>query len=123
MSTNVETFFADLDGGVFEEKLSRVLSDVAGAVIDHGSTGQVIIQLDLKQIGGSSQVTVNHCLKYKRPTSKGSVSEVNTTTTPMYVGGRGALTFFPEDQGQLLGKDGSLAEENVSKFPTNTRKQ
>lgn len=35
MSTNVTQVFADLDGGVFIEKLAHILSDVAGAVTDH----------------------------------------------------------------------------------------
>lgn len=117
MSTQVEQFIADLDGGVFEEKLSRILSDVAGATIDYNAKGQVIIQLDFKQIGSSDQVQIDHCIKYKRPTNKGSISEVNTTTTPMYVGSKGALTFFPENQGQLFGKKGEVAEK-VSQLPT-----
>lgn len=32
MSTKVDQFIADLDGGVFEEKLSAILSDVAASV-------------------------------------------------------------------------------------------
>lgn len=116
MSTNVEQFIADLDGGVFEEKLSRILSDVAGAVVDHGKKGQVTIQLDISQIGSGSQVAVAHTLKYKRPTSKGSISEDNMTITPMHVGTKGALTFFPDKQTKLF--DDAEMEENVRKFPT-----
>lgn len=122
MTTQVEQFFADLDGGVFEEKLAKILSDVAGASIDYNAKGQVIIQLDFKQIGSSDQVQIDHCIKYKRPTNKGSISEVNTTTTPMYVGSRGALTFFPENQGQLLDKKGEVADR-VSQFPVSTNKR
>jgi len=47
MSTKVEQFIADLDGGVFEEKLSAILSDVAASVIDHGKKGTVSITLDM----------------------------------------------------------------------------
>ena len=56
MPTKVDKFIEDLDGGVFEEKLSQILSDVAGAVIDQGKNGKVDISLTLKQIGNSHQV-------------------------------------------------------------------
>jgi len=118
MSTKVEEFFADLDGGVFEQKLSAILSDVAGAVIDHGKVGQVTIQLNLKQIGSSYQIAIDHTLKYKRPTSKGSISEDNQTTTPMHVGTKGALSFFPENQGEMFNKTGG---QQSPTFPNATK--
>lgn len=108
MTTNVPEFIEALDGGVFEEKISRILSDVAGAVIDHNDKGQVILQLDLKRIGESDQVQIDHAIKYKRPTSKGHVSEVNTTTTPMYVGARGTLSFLPENKDTKPKHDGNV---------------
>jgi len=106
MPTKVDKFIEDLDGGVFEEKLSQILSDVAGAVIDQGKNGKVDISLTLRQIGNSHQVQVDHTLKYKRPTSRGSMSEDNTTSTPMHVGTRGALTFFAENQAQIFDRAG-----------------
>lgn len=122
MTTKVEQFIADLDGGVFEEKLSAILSDVAASVINHGKKGTVSIQLDIKQIGSSHQVQIDHVLKYKRPTSKGSISEDNSTSTPMHVGKRGALSFFPEDQGAMFGKKGEVADGyKVSRFPNTSK--
>ncbi len=106
MATKVDSFFADLDGGVFEEKLSRVLSDVASAAIEYGRKGEVTIKLNLSQIGSSHQVQIDHTLKYKRPTNRGSISEDNATSTPMHVGTGGALTFFPENQTQMFDKKG-----------------
>lgn len=120
MSTKVTQFIVDLDGGVFEEKLAAVLSDVAAGVIDHGKVGEVDIKLKMKQIGSSHQVAIEHTLKYKRPTSRGTIAEDNTTSTPMHVGSRGALSFFPENQGQLLGKQGEAPAANP--YP-NTREQ
>ena len=102
MTTNVSTFFTDLDAGVFEEKLSRVLSEVAGAVIDHDRQGEVTIKLTMKRIGNSHQVGIKHKLHYKRPTNKGQVTEDNTTETPMYVGARGSLSLFPESQTSMF---------------------
>lgn len=107
MTTKVDDFIADLDGGVFEEKLSRILSEVAEAVINQGAAGTVDIKLTLKQIGNSHQVTVDHKLAYKRPTTRGSVSEDNSTSTPMHVGVNGRLTFFAENQGQIFDRSGT----------------
>ena len=104
MTTNVSEFFADLDAGVFEEKLSRVLSEVAAAAIDHNRQGELTIKLTLKRIGNSHQVSIKHKLTYKRPTPKGSVTEDNTTETPMHVGTHGRLSLFPEDQADMFGK-------------------
>lgn len=109
MSTNIETFMADLDGGTFEAKLGAMLSNVASAVIDYNEKGQVHVIFDMQRIGTSHQVMVNHTLKYKHATMHGNLAEENKTSTPMHVGSRGALSFFPEKQGQMFGKKGELA--------------
>lgn len=110
MATKVEKFFADLDAGLFEEKLSSVLSDVAAAVVDHGTKGEVTIKLSMSQIGNGHQVAVHHSLEYKRPTTRGHQSEKDTTSTPMHVGTKGALSFFPENQTQMFDKRGRVAD-------------
>lgn len=115
MSTDVGTFLSDLDGGVLENKLSQILSDVAGAVIDHNAAGEVILKLNMKRIASSYQVQVNHMIKYTRPTSKGKVTEDNTTSTPMYVGSGGRLSFFPENQNQMFNKTGEIAAKQETK--------
>jgi len=114
MTTDVTEFFSDLDGGAFEQKLARALSDVAGSVIDHDKEGAINITLKLKRIGSSYQVAVRHKLTFTRPTSKGKVSEENTTETPMHVGTGGRLTLFPENQEQMFTKTGDIAESNRS---------
>ncbi|MGH1371159.1 MAG: hypothetical protein ACRBBW_03930 [Cellvibrionaceae bacterium] len=108
MQTNIQEFFDDLDGGVFGEKLAHILSDVAGAVIDHNKQGEVNIKLQLKRIGNSYQVGINHKLTYVKPTAKGKASEENTTETPMHVGKGGRLTLFPENQGSMFDKTGNV---------------
>jgi len=107
MSTDVNEFFTDLDGGVFEQKLSRILTDVAASVVEHGRKGRVTIDLDLSQIGNSTQVMVKHKLKFERPTMRGTAQENEMTQTPMFVGKKG-LTMLPENQGQLFGKAGEV---------------
>lgn len=109
MSTDVSQFIADLDGGVFEQKLAHMLSQVAAATIDHGRQGSISIELKMKQIGSSHQVQVDHVLKYKRPTKRGTQSEDEATSTPMHVGTGGKLSFFPEKQGQMFDKAGALS--------------
>lgn len=108
MSTKVEQFIADLDSGNFEDKLSKVLSHVASAVVDHGKMGTIDIKLKIGQIGSSHQVQVTHTTKYSHPTPRGDMSESESGTTAMYVGTRGAMTFFPEKQEQMFDIKGSV---------------
>ena len=108
MTTDVQELMADLDAGVFSEKLGKALSDVAAAVIDHNKSGQVTITLNLKRIGSSYQVAIGHKLAFTRPTARGKVSEENATETPMHVGEGGKLTLFPEGQGQMFTKTGAV---------------
>ncbi len=118
MTTIVDDFIGDLDGGVFSEKLSAVLSEVAGAAIDHNKKGKVIIELSISRIGTSYQVNVEHVLKYERPTSRGDVKERNKTSTPMHVGSKGAMSFFPESQGTMFDKRGGVTN-GEQRFPNN----
>lgn len=97
-TTNIADLLGDLDAGVFAEKIGRALNDVAAGVVANGKAGKVTITLDLKQIADSRQVDVSHKLAYIAPTAKGKRSEENTTSTPLYVGQRGRLTLFPENQ-------------------------
>lgn len=96
--TDVPQFIADLDGGVFEQKLADVLSKVAAGVVDNKHTGSVTVKFALKRIGESHQVEVTHKLSYTKPTAKGDITENNTTSTPMHVGVGGRMTLFPETQ-------------------------
>lgn len=120
MSTEVDKFFQDLDGGQFEAKLSKVLSDVAGAVIDHQKGGEINLKFTIKQIGNSAQVHIDHELKYKRPTKRGALGENELTSTPMYVGRMGALSFFPENQAQMFDKKGGPAK---TPFPEDEKRE
>lgn len=113
MTTDVHELIGDLDGGALESRLSRVLSDVAAGVIDHDGKGSVSVTINLSRIGNSYQVMADAVLKYKRPTSKGEVSETNISETPLYVGKGGRLSLLQEEQGQLFGKKGEVNKQNV----------
>jgi hypothetical protein len=97
-STNITTLMGDLDGGVFEQKIGRALSDVAMGILSTGKKGFVTVRFDMEQISESNQVTVSHKLTFKKPTRRGGVNEEDTTKTPMHVGRGGKLSLMPENQ-------------------------
>lgn len=105
-ATDVGEFITDLDGGVFDRKLSAALSQVAAAVVDHDKTGEVSIKLTLKKIPGTSQVHCEHVLKFNRPTSDGKASEEEKRTTALHVGKFGRLTLAPENQLSMFDRSG-----------------
>lgn len=96
--TPVDQFINELNGGVFAEKLGALLSEVAARVVDHGKVGQIVIKLDLKQMGENHMVNVTHKLTHTAPTQRGKNSGEDTTETPMHVGKGGRMTLFPEEQ-------------------------
>lgn len=60
MATNLQNLLPDLDGGIFEQKISTMLSDVALGVVTHGRQGKITIEFDLQQIGETQQVNCKH---------------------------------------------------------------
>lgn len=98
MTTNVPEFLGDLDGGILEQKLGTVLSDVARGVVNHGKAGKVTLELSISRIGESSQVQLKHKLSFAKPTRRGKATEEDTTETPMHVANNGALTLYPDSQ-------------------------
>lgn len=91
-ATDVAEFITDLDGGVFDRKLSIALSQVAAAVVDHDKAGEVTISLKFKRIEGTSQVRCEHVLKFTRPTMDGKAGEEESRSTVLHVGKFGALS-------------------------------
>ena len=98
MATDLHTLLPDLDGGVFEQKIASVLSDVAFGVVTHGRQGKVTIEFDMKQIGETQQVNMKHTLKFTKPTHRGKATEEDATETPLYVATNGDLALFHHDQ-------------------------
>lgn len=101
-SQNVVELIADLDAGVFGQKMEHALHSVAEGVVATGRSGKVTLTFDIKQIANSRQVAVKHKLAFVRPTNNGKTSEENTTETPLHVGVRGKLTLFPESQPDMF---------------------
>jgi hypothetical protein len=104
-ATDVSEFFTDLDGGIFERKLSIALSQVAAACTDHDKVGEVNIKLSFSQIPGTGQVRCEHTLKFVKPTLDGKSGEEEKRATVLHVGKYGALSLA---QPSLMGKQGEL---------------
>lgn len=104
--TDLPQFINDLDGGVFAEKVSRALSDVAAGVIDHNKPGELTLKFKLGRVGNSYRVALKHGLTYKVPEANGSYSQENTTESVMHVNAGGRMSMFPENQNQLFTRQG-----------------
>lgn len=91
-ATDVSEFISDLDGGVFERKLSIALSQVAAATVDNDKAGEVSIKLNFKRIPGTTQVRCEHTLKFIKPTMDGKAGEEEARSTVLHVGKYGALS-------------------------------
>lgn len=98
MSTEVQEFVADLEGGLTEQKLSTALSAVAAGVVDTGKKGRVMLTFDIEQIGNAHQVTVVHKVGIIRPSLRGKSTDEDSGTTAFHVGKGGKMTFSPETQ-------------------------
>jgi hypothetical protein len=106
-ATDVAEFITDLDGGMFDRKLSIALSQVAAATVDHGRVGKVSIELSFEKIPGTSQVQCKHTLKFTRPTMDGEASEKENRSTALHVGKFGKLSLAPENQMAFLDRQGN----------------
>jgi hypothetical protein len=101
--------FGELDAGVFIQKVTRGLADVALGAVTTSKAGKVVLTFDIKQIGSSNQVNIHHSIKFIKPTPNGRVTEENKTETPVYVGTGGTLSILPDKQEKMFNKDGSRA--------------
>ena len=100
--TDVSTFIADCDGGVFDNQISKILSEAAMSAVTHGRQADVTIKISMKQIDKSQQVSVKHKLSYSMPTIRGKVTEDSEASTPFYVCQGGRLSLFLDSQSDLF---------------------
>ena len=105
-ATDVAEFFTDLDGGMFERKLSIALSQCAAAAMDNEKSAEVTVKLVFARIPGTSQVNCDHILKFVKPTLDGKAGEEEKRATVLHVGKYGALSLA---QPALMGKQGEIA--------------
>jgi hypothetical protein len=107
-ATDVGEFITDLDGGIFDRKLSIALSEAAAACVDNDKSGEVAVKFTFKKIPGTKQVHCQHQLKYTTPTADGKKSEEETRSTPLHVGKFGRLSLAPENQLAMLDRAGHV---------------
>lgn len=108
-ATDIGEFISDLDGGVFEHKLSVALSQVAAAAMDNDKAGEVTLKFTFKKIPGTKQVQCEHALKFTRPTANGKASEDEKRSTPLHVGKFGRLSLAPENQMAMFDRTGTTS--------------
>lgn len=92
---DITTLLGDLNGGVFLQQVEAALRAAALGVAHTGKKGHVNIKLNLTRIGESNQVECKHTLSFERPTAKGRTTDESSTSTPLYVSGKGELSLFP----------------------------
>lgn len=105
---------ADLDGGVFLQKLSQAVKDTALGVVAHGDSGRkgkVVVELTMQRIGESSQITMAHKLRFERPTKRGKIAEEDTTETALYVSPRIGVSIMPDNQIDFVAGEAAQREE------------
>lgn len=105
-ATDVGEFITDLDGGIFDRKLSIALSQVAAATVDHDKAGEVNVKFTFTKIPGTTQVRCEHQLKFTKPTLDGKSGEEEKRSTVLHVGKFGRLTLAPENQLTFLDRQG-----------------
>lgn len=105
-ATDVGEFITDLDGGMFDRKLSIALSQVAAAAVDNDKAGEVTVKFSFAKIPGTKQVQCKHSLKFTRPTADGKASEEESRSTPLHVGRFGRLSLAPENQLEIINRAG-----------------
>ncbi|KZN65065.1 hypothetical protein N473_01460 [Pseudoalteromonas luteoviolacea CPMOR-1] len=94
-TTDIQTFISSLEAGVFKEKVSHLLSDVALGQVVHGAgnrKGKLTIDLTFQRVGENNQVMISSKLTHTTLTRRGSKSETASNETPFYVGKGGVLT-------------------------------
>ena len=100
-TTDIADLIGQLNAGVFEQQVNRVMSDLAANVVTHNKKGKVVLTFSMKQIGESNQVHMTHAIKSEVPTMRGRIIEEHATDTPLHVGRGGTLSIFPENQTKM----------------------
>ncbi len=97
----IETL-TNLQGGVLQGLLTRMMADVAMATAEFGDTkkkGKLTLALEFSPSKGEGMINITHKLTGQFPTGRGKRSEEVEDEQPMYINRRGALTPMPEAQG------------------------
>lgn len=101
--TNVAEFLGELYGGVVDEKLSIMLSQLGERVTLTEKGGELHIKLKFKPLS-ATQVSIEHDIGFTIPKQddKGTVKENSVKETIMYVNDGGNMSLFPENQTDMF---------------------
>ena len=116
--TPIDQLMEELDASNLGARLALALADGAlavSAVNEKKKRAKIVVEFDIGLIGGTGdQVQIDHTIKTRMPTHRGRKTEEHTTSSVMYVSGRGALTVmantnrtlqFTSDQRTTTGAD------------------
>lgn len=106
--SDIGDFISELGAGVFEEKVQQALKDAGYATMAHAAPSEITIKLKISP-ASKSQAKIVHSIVAKIPQLNGEKTEKNTTHTIMYVGEKGKLSIFPENQTDMFTKRGAIA--------------
>jgi hypothetical protein len=106
--SDIGDFISELGAGVFEEKVQQALKDAGYATMAHAAPSEITIKLKISP-ASKSQAKIVHSIVAKIPQLNGEKTEKNTTHTIMYVGEKGKLSIFPENQTDMFTKRGAVA--------------
>jgi len=96
-------YLGEFDGGVLDQKVTRILSATALAVLDTGKSGEVTIKIVMKPTKDSrSQINTQITAKMSKPTTRGKSTEEDTTGEQQFVSPKGAISSVPWTQNDLF---------------------
>lgn len=110
--SEIGDFISELGAGTFEEKVHAALKEAGYSAMKNTAPSEIVIKLKITP-ASQSQAKVEHTIETLMPTLNGKKKEINKTHTIMYVGEKGKLSIFPENQSDMFTtKRGAPAAQN-----------
>lgn len=99
--SEIGDFIGELGAGTFEEKVHAALREAGYSAMKTNASSEITIKLKITP-ASQSQAKVEHTISTDMPTLNGKKKEINKTHTLMYVGEKGKLSIFPENQADMF---------------------
>lgn len=99
--SDIGEFIGECGAGTFEEKVNAALKEAGYSAMKHTAPSEIILKLKITP-SNQSQAKVEHTIETLMPTLNGKKKETNKTNTIMYVGEKGKLSIFPENQSDMF---------------------
>jgi hypothetical protein len=100
---DISTFdvIAELDSGIFKDKVTQALKDAGAAAINTGKASKVILELTFNPVSDSRQAHISHTLKQTIPHKTGNYTDTDNKKTLVHVHSTGEVSIFSEEQGNF----------------------